>query len=110
MNGLLNFQGGLSVTSRKLIIDSAAKHRIPAIYQAMVISRDGGLMSWAPGLAEQHREAARYVDKILKGANPGDLPIRYPARYFLSLNNTAAKNLGLTFPPALVAQADHVLP
>jgi putative ABC transport system substrate-binding protein len=110
MNGLLNFQGGLSVTSRKLIIDFAAKHRIPAIYQAMVISRDGGLMSWAPDLAEQHREAARYVDKILKGANPGDLPIRYPARYFLSLNSTAAKNLGLTFPPALVAQADHLLP
>ena len=109
MNGLLNFQGGLSVVNRQRIIDFAAKYRIPAIYQAMVISRDGGLMSWAPDLAEQHREAARYVDKILKGANPGDLPIRYPARYFLSLNNTAAKNLGLTFPPALVAQADRVL-
>lgn len=110
MNGLLNFQGGLSVVYRQHIIDFAAKHRIPAIYQAMVFSRDGGLMTWAPDLAEQHREAARYVDKILKGANPGDLPIRYPARYFLSLNNTAAKNLELTFPPALVAQADRVLP
>ena len=54
--------------------------------------------------------AARYVDKILKGANPGDLPIRYPARYFLTLNNTAAKNLGLTFPRTLVEQADRVLP
>ena len=108
MNGLLNFQGGLSVVNRQRIIDFAAKHRIPAIYQAMVFSRDGGLMTWAPDLTEQHREAARYVDKILKGANPGDLPIRYPARYFLSLNNTTAKNLGLTFPPALVAQADHV--
>jgi putative ABC transport system substrate-binding protein len=104
MNGLLNFQGGLSVGRRKLIIDFAAKHRIPAIYQAMVISRDGGLMSWAPDLAEQHRDAARYVDKILKGAKPGDLPIRYPDRYFLSLNNTAARNIGLTFPPALVSQ------
>jgi putative ABC transport system substrate-binding protein len=61
----------------------------------MAISRDGGLMSWAPDLAEQHREAARYVDKILKGANPGDLPIRYPARYFLSLNNTAADSFNL---------------
>jgi putative ABC transport system substrate-binding protein len=110
MNGLLNFQGGLSVVNRQRIIDFAAKHRIPAIYQAMVISRDGGLMTWAPDLTEQHREAARYVDKILRGASPGDLPIRYPARYFLTLNNTAAKNLGLTFPPALVAQADHELP
>jgi putative ABC transport system substrate-binding protein len=110
MNGLLNFQGGLSVVNRQRIIDFAAKYRIPAIYQAMVISRDGGLMTWAPDLAEQHREAARYVDKILRGANPGDLPIRYPARYFLSLNNTTARNLGLTFPPILVAQADRILP
>ena len=52
-------------------------------------------MSWAPDLAEQHREASRYVDKILKGANPGDLPIRYPGRYFLSLNNTAADSFNL---------------
>ena len=110
MNGLLNFQGGLSVVNRQRIIDFAAKHRIPAIYQAMVFSRDGGLMTWAPDLTEQHREAARYVDKILKGENPGDLPIRYPVRYFLTLNMTAARNLGLTFPPALVAQADRVLP
>jgi len=110
LNGLLNFQGGLSVVNRQRIIDFAAKQRVPAIYQAMVFSRDGGLMTWAPDLVEQHREAARYVDKILKGANPGDLPIHYPARYFLSLNNTAAKNLGLTFPPAVLAQADRVLP
>jgi putative ABC transport system substrate-binding protein len=111
MNGLLNFQGGLSVRNRQPIADFAAKYRIPAIYQAtMFATRAGGLMTWAPDLTEQHREAARYVDKILKGANPGDLPIRYPSRYFLSLNNTAAKNLGLTFPRTLVDQADRVLP
>jgi len=110
MNGLLNFQGGLSFVNRQLIVDFAARQRIPAIYQATVFVKAGGLMTWAPDIVEQHREAARYVDKILKGANPGDLPIRYPARYFLSLNNTAAKSLGLTFPPALVAQADRVLP
>lgn len=110
MNGLLNFQGGLSFVNRQLIVDFAAKHRISAIYQATVFAEAGGLMTWAPDLVEQHREAARYVDKILKGANPGDLPIRYPSRYYLTLNNTAARNLGLTFPSALAAQADRVLP
>ena len=110
MNGLLNFQGGLSYLNRQLIVEFAGKQRIPAIYQATVFARAGGLMTWAPDLAEQHREAAHYVDKILKGAKAGDLPVRYPARYFLTLNMTAAKNLRLTFPPALVAKADRVLP
>ena len=111
MNGLLNFQGGLSIRNRQSIADFTVKYRIPAIYQAtMFATSAGGLMTWAPDLTEQHREAARYVDKILKGASPGDLPIRYPSRYYLTLNNTAAKNLGLIFPPQLVAQADHVLP
>jgi len=110
MNGLLNFQGGLSFINRQLIIDFVAKHRIPAIYQATVFAKAGGLMTWAPDLVEQHREAARYVDQILKGANPGDLPVRYPSRYYLTLNNTAARNLALTFPPALISQADRVLP
>jgi putative ABC transport system substrate-binding protein len=109
MNGLLNFQGGLSYVNRQLIVDFVAKHRIPAIYQAAVFARAGGLMTWAPDLVEQHREAARYVDKILKGASPGDLPIRYPSHYYLSLNNTTARNLGVTFPSALAAQADHIL-
>ena len=110
MNGLLNFQGGLSFTNRQLIVDFAASHRIPAIYQATVFATAGGLMTWAPDLVDQHRTAARYVDRILRGANPGDLPIRYPSRYYLSLNKTAAKNLGLTFPPALLYQADRIVP
>jgi putative ABC transport system substrate-binding protein len=110
MSGLLNFQGGLSFVNRQLIVDFAARHHIPAIYQATVFAKAGGLMTWAPDIVEQHRDAARYVGQILQGANPGDLPIRHPSRYYLTLNNMAAKNLGLTFPPALVAQADRVLP
>jgi putative ABC transport system substrate-binding protein len=109
MNGLLNFQGGLSYVNRRLIVDFAAKHRVPAIYQATVFAVAGGLMTWAPDLVDQFRAAAGYVDRILKGAAPGDLPIRYPSRYFLTLNNTAATNLGLTFPPALLSKADRVL-
>ena len=110
MNGLLNFQGGLSFINRQLIVDFTASHRIPAIYQATVFAEAGGLMTWAPDLVDQHRIAAQYVAQILKGANPGDLPIRYPSRYYLTLNKTAAKNLGLTFPPALLSKADRILP
>ena len=70
----------------------------------------GGLLAWAPDFDEQLRMAAGYVDQILKGAKPGDLPIQYPPRYYLTVNRTAAKNLGLALPPALLAQADRVLP
>jgi putative ABC transport system substrate-binding protein len=109
MNGLLNFQGGLSFVNRQLIVDFAASHHIPAIYQATVFAMAGGLMAWAPDLADQHRTAARYVDQILKGANPGDLPIRYPSRYYLTVNKTAARNIGLTVPSALLSIADRIL-
>jgi len=67
-------------------------------------------MSWAPNLEEQYAMAARYVDKILKGASPGELPIQYPSRYYLTINSGAAKGLGLTIPPPLLAQADRVIP
>jgi putative ABC transport system substrate-binding protein len=110
MNGLLTFQGGLSYVFRQLIVDFAAKHRMPAIYQATVFADAGGLMTWAPNLVDQFRAAADYVNRILNGTNAGDLPIRYPSRYYLTLNNTAARNLGLSFPPALISKADRILP
>jgi putative ABC transport system substrate-binding protein len=110
MNGLLNFQGGLSYVNRQLIVDFAAKHRVPAIYQATVFAEAGGLMTWAPNLVDQFRIAAGYVDQILKGARPGDLAVRYPPRYYLTLNNTAARHLQLAFPAALLSKADRVLP
>ena len=110
MDGLLNVQGGLSYVNRRRIVDFAAKQRLPAIYQAIVFAEAGGLMTWAPRLVDQFRTAADYVSQILKGAKAGDLPIRYPSRYYLTLNNTAAKSLGLTFPPAMLSKADRVLP
>jgi len=75
-----------------------------------VFADAGGLLAWAPDFDEQLRMAARYVDQILKGAKPGDLPIQYPPRYYLTVNRAAAKNLGLALPPALLAQADRVFP
>jgi putative ABC transport system substrate-binding protein len=110
MNGLLNFQGGLSYINRQRIVDFAAKHRIPAIYQATVFPVAGGLMAWAPDLVDQFRIAAGLVDQILRGAKAGDLPIRHPSRYSLILNQTAAANLGLKFPSTLLAKADRILP
>ena len=109
MDGLLNFQGGLSLFHRQLIADFAAKHRLPAIYQSALFVEAGGLMSWAPDQEEQFREAARYVDKILKGAKPGDLPFRHPVRYYLSINKSAAEGLGLNLSRKPFAKADKVL-
>lgn len=108
-DGMLCFQGGLSLLNRQLIIDFAAAHRLPVIYQATLFAESGGLMAWAPNLDEQFRIAARYVDRILKGANPGDLPIQYAPGYALTINGGTAKRLGLTLPQPLLAQAARVL-
>jgi putative ABC transport system substrate-binding protein len=108
-DGLLNFQGGLSLAQRQSIVDFATVHRLPAIYQATLFAEAGGLMSWAPDLPEQFREAARYVDKIMKGASPGELPIHHPPKYFLTINSGAARKIDLPLPPPLLAQADRVL-
>lgn len=110
MDGLVNFQGGLSLANRRHIADFAAIHRRPAIYQSEFFIEAGGLMTWAPDQEEQYREAARYADRILRGARPGDLPVRYPTHYALTLNTGAAFRLGLTLPPALLAQAERVVP
>src|SRR5207245_7893373 len=109
MQGLVNFQGGLSLFHRRFIIDFVTAHRMPSIFQATLFAEAGGLMAWAPDLVWQYREAARYVDKILRGAKPGDLPVQYPARYYLTINAATARGLGLTLPPALLAHADRVL-
>ena len=110
MDGLANFQGGLSLANRQLIVDFAAKNRLPAIYQSAFFVEAGGQMAWTPNQEEQYRIAARYVDRILRGTNPGELPIHYPSRYYLIINKSAAQGMGLVLPPALVAQADRVLP
>lgn len=109
MNGLLTFQGAVSIANRQLIVDFAAQHRIPAIYQATAFAEAGGLMAWAPDLVQQFREAAHYVDKIVKGAKPGDLPAKHPAKYYLTVNATAADKIGVRFSKQLLAQADKVI-
>jgi putative ABC transport system substrate-binding protein len=92
-----------------MITDFAAVQRIPAIYQATMFAEADGLMTWAPDLDKQYRIAASYVDQILKGAKAGDLPIRHPDRYFLTINARAAERIGLTLPPDFIAAADRVI-
>ena len=99
----------LTILNRKRIIDFAAAHRIPAMYEFDFLVRDGGLMSYGWDLDDNLRRAAVYIDKILKGAKPGDLPVEQPTRFYLLINLKTAKALGLTIPPSLLQRADEVI-
>jgi putative ABC transport system substrate-binding protein len=94
---------------RQHIVDLAAKNRLPTVYSFRNYVDIGGLMSYGPNLADLHRHAATYVDKILKGAKPSDLPVEQPTKYELLINLKTAKALGLTVPPSLLATADEVI-
>jgi len=94
---------------RKQIIELAAKHRLPAIYEWPEQGEDGGLMGYGTSLIGLSRRAATYIDRIFKGAAPGDLPIEQPTKFDLVINLKAAKALGLTIPPSLLARADQVI-
>ena len=94
---------------RKAIIDLAAEHRIAAIYSLQVYVEPGGLMSYGVNVPEMQQRAAVYLDKILKGAKPADLPIQQPTKFDLVINLKTAKALGLTIPPSLLQRADQVI-
>lgn len=95
-------------TARALIVPMALKHRLPAVFHAREFVELGGLMAYGPSVAEQFRRAAVYVDKILKGARPGDLPVEQAAKLELSINLKTAQALGLTIPASLRLRADHI--
>jgi putative ABC transport system substrate-binding protein len=91
------------------IIALAAKHRLPAIYGWLVFPEAGGLMSYGPDFQDMARQTAVFVDKILKGASPADLPVEQPTKFELVINLKTAKALGLTIPPLLLQRADQVI-
>jgi putative ABC transport system substrate-binding protein len=95
--------------NRALIVDLAAKAHLPAIYFNRLYTEAGGLLSYGPNIAENYRRAAAFVDKILKGANPADLPIERPTKIELVINLKTAKELDLSISPALLARADEVI-
>ena len=94
---------------RKLIIELAARHRLPAAYAYPHFARDGGLVSYGAEIADQYRQAASYVDRILKGTKPGDLPIQQPTKFELVVNLKTAKALGLTITREFLLGADEVI-
>ena len=108
--------GGLIVTAspsavlhREFIIRLAARHRLPAVYPIRLFVASGGLISYGPDEIDQHRRAAPYVDRILKGEKPADLPVQAPTKYELVINLKTAKALGLDMPPMVLARADEVI-
>ena len=108
--------GGLIVTAsplaqrhRDLIVTLAARHKLPAVYFDRVFAAAGGLISYGPDYIDQYRRAAGYIDRILKGEKPGDMPVQAPTKYELVINLKTAKALGLTVPPTLLASADEVI-
>lgn len=108
-SALLTLTDTLTITQQSQIVELAAKRRLPAMFQTGDFVDAGGLMSYGPNDADLFRRTATYVDKILKGAKPGDLPVEQPTRFELVVNLKTAKKIGLTIPPEMLVRADKVL-
>ncbi len=108
-SALLTLTDTLTITQQSQIVELAAKRRLPAMFQTGEFVEAGGLMSYGPNDAALFRRSATYVDKILKGAKPGDLPVEQPTRFELVINLKTAKKIGLTIPPEMLVRADKVL-
>jgi putative ABC transport system substrate-binding protein len=107
--GLIVLSGGFLIAHRVPIILAAAQNNVPAVYLASVYARDGGLLSYGPDLVDPYRRAATYVDRILRGEKPGDLPVQLPTKFEMAVNLKTAKALGLAVPPSIMLRADEVI-
>jgi putative ABC transport system substrate-binding protein len=109
IDAILVLRGGIAYFLRKQIAALAQQHKLPGIYYAAEFVEAGGLMSYASNNEAQYRRAAYYVDKILKGAKPGDLPIEQPTKFEFVINLKTVKQIGLTIPPNVLARVDRVI-
>jgi putative tryptophan/tyrosine transport system substrate-binding protein len=107
--GMIVTAGGAGMVHRKLLIQLAAGYRLPAVYSDRVFVANGGLIGYGPDRLDQYPRAATYVDRILRGEKPADLPVQAPTKYELVINLKTAKALGLDVPPPLLARADEVI-
>jgi putative ABC transport system substrate-binding protein len=108
-DALLVFGNPVNFKGRQLIADFALRNRLPSIYEERLFVEAGGLISYAPNNTEMFRRAATYVDRILKGAKPADLPVELPTTFELVINRKTAQALGLTIPPPLLLRANQVI-
>ena len=108
-NGILAIEDSMLVSHRSRIVETVARTRLPAMYAFRQFVDAGGLMSYGPNIPETFRRAAVFVDKILKGAKPAEIPVEQPTRFELVINLKTAKAIGLTVPPAFLARADEVI-
>jgi putative tryptophan/tyrosine transport system substrate-binding protein len=108
-DALITFAHGFAFVNRRRIIELAAQHRLPAMYGWREFAEDGGLMSYGPNVGTMLRRAATFVDRVIKGANPAEMPIEQPTRFELVVNLKTASALGLDLPPALMTRADEVI-
>ena len=104
--GLVVLGGGLQVAT---IILAAARYNVPAVYELSEFARNGGLLSYGPDRVDRYRRAATYVDRILRGEKPGDLPVQLPVKYEMIVNRKAATALGLTVPPSIMLRATEIV-
>ena len=109
VTGIIAPSDGVTFRHRRALVEAALKHRLPGIYWAREYGEAGGLLTYGAGLVDLRRHAAIYVDKILRGARPADLPIEQPTKFDLVINMKTAKALGLTIPPSLLVRADQVI-
>ena len=107
--GGLVVPGGFAFTHRALIISAAARNNVPAVYSQSAFATDGGLLSYGPDQVDTSRRAASYVDRILRGEKPGDLPVQFPTKFEMVVNRRTAAALGLAVPPSILLLANEVI-